>query len=530
LTIAGALETHREVRLEKDRTMNHNQFNARNAAVTLTLIGASYMATACSATGLVNDDVPGVNSDGLLQSKATRPNPNDKAPPKDNNHDDRGTEKNAKRRHTGHCDGGAGASDGVGGSSGGTNSVGGTAPGGASTGGTAPSVCVGYAPASDLITDFSDAVTDGSNISFGTSPNLGGGIYTYSAQGLNMPTVSLVSNGSGQALAIAATPGTPVDSGNAWLGVGSGLGSCVDASAYAGVQFSIKGDLSSCSLVFSVNFSEDNSVTNDPAFGSCTSSSCYPPASSTIATGPTDATYTVLFADMNNGGSPMTVVDTRAITGLQWQLAAPLDGSCAANFTIDDVRFVQKATTSVSALSVDSSGYVTSGPWSGYSYAYLYNPTGLADSILPGCAGAGCGPSLAAALCASGTLAADATYASSAGLGFNLSQPQSNPDGSAPAPNLVSVSGSGVVVDLANLGGTDVRVQLSDGANYWCYDLGSSSSPATIPWPSFNTACWDNSGSTFDKSSPIESIQLTVPSGATSDTMYDVCLVGLGTF
>jgi hypothetical protein len=120
-------------------------------------------------------------------------------------------------------------------------------------------------------------------------------------------------------LSVSAILGTLSDSGNAWLGIGLGFGSCVDSSAYYGVKFSINGDIGNCGLTFAAMFSEDNGANDNPAFGSCTSSSCYPPASGTIAHGPMNATITVPFANLVNGCSPQSSADTRAIT-VQWQL------------------------------------------------------------------------------------------------------------------------------------------------------------------------------------------------------------------
>jgi hypothetical protein len=233
--------------------------------------------------------------------------------------------------------GGLGGRAGAGGMSGGLGGAGGMG------GGTQPMICSGTQPARALITDFSDAGVGTSGIFFGTEPNIDGGAFTFAATGLAAPVLSLApapAGSTGQALQVVANPGTPTDPSNAFLGFGLGFGMCVDASAYTGIQFTITGDIGDCSLAFSPQFSEDNSVTDDPMFGSCTAASCFPPASGPIGTG----TTVVEFANVA-GGAPVTTVDPRALTGVQWQMVAPTDGvsSCSANFAVTDIAFVNGA-------------------------------------------------------------------------------------------------------------------------------------------------------------------------------------------
>jgi len=236
------------------------------------------------------------------------------------------------------CGGGA-----TGGRTGAGGAAGGTGGGAAGAGGTTGvMVCSGSPLPTPLITDFSDAMVGTSGISFGTAPNLGGGTFTYAAPGLTAPTLSLVpapAGSTGQGLAVAENTGIPTDPSDAFSGFGLGFDMCVDASAYTGIQFTISGDPGNCSLTFAAQFSEDNSVTDDPMFGSCTSSPCIPPSSLPIAVG----TTTVHFSDVT-GGTPDPTVDPRALTGIQWNLS-PNDGAsaCVGNFVVTDIRFVNDA-------------------------------------------------------------------------------------------------------------------------------------------------------------------------------------------
>lgn len=240
--------------------------------------------------------------------------------------------------------GGAGGRGGVSGNGGMRGGAGGIGGGAGGTGGTAPvMVCSGTPPSRALITDFADATAGTSAISFGMAPNIGGGSYTYAATGLTAPVLSIVpapAGSTGQALEVAANPGSTTDSSNAWIGFGLGFDMCVDASAYTGVEFTITGALGNCALTFTPIFSEDNSVTDNPTFGSCTAASCYPGQSAQLLSG----TNIVHFTDVI-GGNPQTFVDSRALTGVQWQLNVPSDGVsvCSANFAVTNVTFVNDA-------------------------------------------------------------------------------------------------------------------------------------------------------------------------------------------
>jgi hypothetical protein len=211
-------------------------------------------------------------------------------------------------------------------------------------------VCQGIAVSAALITDFSDAFPSHNaqgdpDIEFGMAMDgLGGGSYTYHAPFLLPPVPALVSTADGQALAVTATPGVPHDSSNVWSGFGFGIsyvgGGCLDASAYSGVQFTVVGNLGTCQLVFGVLFSEDQSVTDNPATGSCPAgAACFSPHSAPLVPD-TAGLVRVSFVDMKFNGSPTSTVDPKTITGIQWQLLAPLTGTpCVADFRVDDVSF-----------------------------------------------------------------------------------------------------------------------------------------------------------------------------------------------
>ncbi len=210
---------------------------------------------------------------------------------------------------------------------------GGGGQGGTGGGAPPPTPCVGSAPPSALITDFSDAV-DGNPILFGTPPEITGGTFSYAAPGLTAPVLSLAPGTNGtSALQVAASPGLPTDGGG-FFGFGLFFNSCVDASAYNAVQFTINGTLGDCTMRFAVSSSQTVNPDADPR-GSCTETSCFPPSAPIGIAG----TTVVRFSDFTFPGSP-NIVDPTSLLGIQWQMDTPPGVACNASFSIDDIRFV----------------------------------------------------------------------------------------------------------------------------------------------------------------------------------------------
>jgi hypothetical protein len=114
------------------------------------------------------------------------------------------------------------------------------------------------------------------------------------------------------------------------------------------------------------------------------------------------------------------------------------------------------------------------------------------------------------------------SYAGVAYMGFNLGQDV----GSTTVPT-VTPTGTGLTVTVnTSTGPLPVRVQLTGtGSTFWCYTL-PGASPVTIPYSSFNTACWDGSGTAYAKQ-PITSIELVVPGGGMATSGVSVSLSGV---
>lgn len=230
---------------------------------------------------------------------------------------------------------GAGGTPGMGGSSGAGS--GGT-PGGdaleASTGTPRPCTAAEtiVAPTGGLIADFTDS-DGGINVE-------GGGILAYPVGSTTAPTYTT----SGGSLHI--TLERPVTSVPQYLGVVLASRTlCVDATAFTGVQFTMGGSFSGCTMKYYANDDAHQDDTTGAPHASGPEGS-YPPqtviAASQITLTP--RTMKMPFSGQSDG-SPATPVDpARLIIVGGWQFdvdpsTSSTPSSCVADLTIDDVRF-----------------------------------------------------------------------------------------------------------------------------------------------------------------------------------------------
>jgi len=236
---------------------------------------------------------------------------------------------------TGGSTGSGGTGTGSGGSSAGTGGSS-TGAGGSSTGagggggvlgcGTANTMA---APTSGLIADFTG---DGS-----AGVEIMGGVSAYG--GTAGPTATT----TGTTLHISENA-APMSMPQ-YVGTVVYFSGCVDASAFSGVQFSITGTMTGCTMQFSINDSEhgDSTAGNDPKTTGPKGS--YAPQLG--VTTPFPASLMVPFTGTGApmSGSPATGLDPAKLIGLQWQftIAPAAEGgaptNCTADVTIDDVKF-----------------------------------------------------------------------------------------------------------------------------------------------------------------------------------------------
>jgi hypothetical protein len=93
----------------------------------------------------------------------------------------------------------------------------------------------------------------------------------------------------------------------------------------------------------------------------------------------------------------------------------------------------------------------------------------------------------------------------------------------------VTPTGTGIVVNFINEGGSTLRVQLGGpdadtlASDRWCVEIAGASGAVMIPYGAFNTRCWDALGTGY-AGEPIESIQLLVPGNDLGAVPYAICM------
>jgi hypothetical protein len=202
------------------------------------------------------------------------------------------------------------------------------AGGGSGSGGTGGAVlaCAGTPPASPAI----------------IGPGNTGASYTFVGPPVPAPTLSDSGAGSGGIGTLhfqVSIPGPATTDSYAGFGVGFGSPTCVDASAYTGIEFTLSGTLDNCVFQAGVSPSEDNAVANGPS-GSCTlGSACVPPFSGPIVL-PTSSPPVVMvpFSDMA-GGNPLATVNPAKLNTVQWLVTPAGNAPCTADVTIDRASF-----------------------------------------------------------------------------------------------------------------------------------------------------------------------------------------------
>ena len=232
--------------------------------------------------------------------------------------------------------GGATSSSGGAKSSGGATSANPGTGGNKSSSGGSPSTTPGCtsantqsAPSGSLIGDFAGDAGAGDA---GAGLAVAGGISVWG--GSAQPTWSV----DGDTLTLTEN-GTATTAAQ-YVGAVLYFNKCVDAVAFSGVEFTLSGTMSGCTLVYSANYSGTTDSAIDPK-GTCVKSGttgCYAPQKSlTVSSSPT--VIRIGWGD-TTGGSPADPIDESKLTGLQWQFTIPGGtGTCSASITISNLKF-----------------------------------------------------------------------------------------------------------------------------------------------------------------------------------------------
>lgn len=164
--------------------------------------------------------------------------------------------------------------------------------------------------------------------------------YSYAAADQTAPVALVTADGDG--FEVTADFTASVAGSNTFEGFGLAFEgpSCIDGSAYTGVQFDFSGDLGGRLLTVIVTAAENVTMQNDPTRGTCTggAANCYGPSLSTNSILDTTNPKQIPFS-MLTGGKPdnEAVLDPTSIVSVQWQLEVAANPH--AQFTIKNVTF-----------------------------------------------------------------------------------------------------------------------------------------------------------------------------------------------
>ncbi len=161
--------------------------------------------------------------------------------------------------------------------------------------------------------------------------------FSYAGDSQTAPSTTLTPDGNGFELSASLKP--PL-SGNNYAGFGMyfNSGSCLDASQKTGIQFTLAGDLGSCSLHYLLLFARDLSHSDDPGRGYCqdTDAVCHGPS---VLVAPSANAIQIPFSSLDNG-APVAALDPRNLVTMQWELSASdTAAGCNANVTVQNVSF-----------------------------------------------------------------------------------------------------------------------------------------------------------------------------------------------
>ncbi len=132
----------------------------------------------------------------------------------------------------------------------------------------------------------------------------------------------------------------------------------------------------------------------------------------------------------------------------------------------------------------------------------------------------------ATALCGTGTtgVANSAGTIWGAGIGFNVNQAVATGPASPPL-NSYAATGVGIAYALDALPAQGMRIIVDSGGTDYCAPIAAAS--GTVVWGTFNTKCWDDSGTFLSGPPTATHIQFQVTADAAS-TPFDVCVTSVG--
>jgi len=223
-------------------------------------------------------------------------------------------------------------------------------------------------------------------------------------------------------------------------------------------------------------------------------------------------------------GSPSypnsTCVGTCTSTPTQTSSGTTLNTSTASSITTSIPTATGTSTATASnpfAFTVGPEGYVTSGTWKGYAWTGTESPS-LGSTVAPADFSTLAGGER---LCAQGSVAP--SWSAVGLLGLNVNQSRNG------GASVWTPDSNGIAYDVTNTGGSQLRMQIQGAAGWpseaWCAIVSGTS--GTIYWSQFNSACWDGSGSIYDRT-PLQNVMILVPGSNIYTVPFNVCLNSIG--
>jgi hypothetical protein len=171
------------------------------------------------------------------------------------------------------------------------------------------------------------------------------------------------------------------------------------------------------------------------------------------------------------------------------------------------------ATVASNAIAL-SSNYLPAGTVGKGGYAYSYEDGKGSTACMTSTAL--CGKGMTAIADTAGTIWG-------AGIGVNLNQAAAT-GAASPAVNSTAATGTGVQYALTNLPPQGMRIVIDNGGTDYCAPIASAS--GTVYWSSFNTKCWDNTGSALSGPPTTATHLLFQVTSDAASTPFDLCVTG----
>jgi hypothetical protein len=187
--------------------------------------------------------------------------------------------------------------------------------------------CSTRAPGTFVVLGPTFSAAGGSTI-YGAAPDQWD-VYAFAGPGQTAPVITP----SAGSISISATLSkTTTGQGSAGVGFSTDGAMCLDETSGMGrgVNFTLSGDIGTCSLFLDAIAGPDESSASDPCRGSCSGGAACVPSSVQLTQLGNMEIPNMAF----QGGAPIGGAYVSALIGFRWRLQTPAGAGCTANFSI----------------------------------------------------------------------------------------------------------------------------------------------------------------------------------------------------